>query len=236
MRPACRGLLRVQDQWAPCRAKPKRGRPLSAGGRWPDIRGHLPNRRVPNACRFCGVTDRRITREHIWPEWLKDFVPSSAGLGYAERWSSADGRQRWRQGLLAATVRRFCEPCNTGWMSAIEGAAKPVVGPMVQGIHTTLDAAAQRTVANWVTLKGISETRSGPVGCANTRRGCHHPITAQHRDGRARPACRFTRLRPNHLAGSTDRVRSSRFTEVAAATMTVWATAVTRHSQIRAQR
>jgi hypothetical protein len=56
-------------------------------------------------------------------------------------------------------------------MSAIEGAAKPVVGPMVQGIHTTLDAAAQRTVANWVTLKGISETRSGPVGCANTQTG-----------------------------------------------------------------
>lgn len=81
-------------------------------------------------------------RRAVWPEWLKDFVPASAEPGYAERWSSADRRQRWRQGPLAATVRMSC---NTGWMRAIEGAAKPIVGPMVQGIHTTLDAAAQKS-------------------------------------------------------------------------------------------
>jgi hypothetical protein len=119
---------------------------------------------VPRQCRFCGTTDRKITNEHVWPEWLQDFIPPFSGLGRTERWSSASGRQQWRQELLAATVRMFCDSCNNGWMSDIEGAAKDIVGPMVQGVATTLDAAAQRTVADWVVLKGLvaAQTSSPP--------------------------------------------------------------------------
>lgn len=82
-------------------------------------------------------------------------MPPSPEGSYGERWSSADGRQRWRHPILSARVRAFCEPCNTGWMSQIESAAKPIVGPMVRGITTTLDAAAQETVANFVVVKGL---------------------------------------------------------------------------------
>jgi hypothetical protein len=106
-------------------------------------------------CRFCGATDRKITKEHVWPEWLEDFVPPSSGPGYAERWSSADGRQEWKEQLLSATIRKFCDACNNGWMGDIEGAAKPMVGPMVEGTPATLDEVAQRAVANWVVLKGL---------------------------------------------------------------------------------
>jgi hypothetical protein len=127
-------------------------------------------------CRFCGATDQKITNEHVWPEWLEDFVPPSAGPGYAERWSSADGRQEWKQQLLSATVRMFCEPCNTGWMSDIEGAAKHIVGPMVQGIPTMLDAAAQRSVANWAVLKGLVAAQTSktpqPIPDRHFRRVC----------------------------------------------------------------
>jgi hypothetical protein len=106
-------------------------------------------------CRFCGATDQKITNEHVWPEWREDFVPTSTGLGHTERWSSASGRESWQQPMLTATVRMFCKPCNMGWMSDIEAAAKPIVGPMVQGIATTLDPIAQQTVANWAVLKGL---------------------------------------------------------------------------------
>jgi hypothetical protein len=113
-------------------------------------------RSVPTTpCRFCGATDRKITKEHVWPEWLEDFVPPTSGPGLAHRWSSGDGHQSWKQQMLSATVRMFCEPCNTGWMSDIEAEAKYIVGPMVQGIPTTLDTAAQRAVANWTVLKGL---------------------------------------------------------------------------------
>ena len=110
---------------------------------------------MPNACRFCRATDQKITNEHVWPEWLEDYMPTFTGLGHSERWSSASGREGWRQPMLTATVRMFCEPCNTGWMGDIEGAAKRIVGPMVQGIPTVLDAAAQQAMANWAILKGL---------------------------------------------------------------------------------
>ena len=51
-------------------------------------------RSVPSPCRFCGATDRKITNEHIWPEWLEDFVPPVSGRGLTERWSSASGHRK----------------------------------------------------------------------------------------------------------------------------------------------
>jgi hypothetical protein len=61
-------------------------------------------------------------------------------------------------------------------MGDIEGTAKPIVGPMAQGIPTTLDAAAQRAVANWAVLKGlvaalVSETQQ-PIPDRHYRRVC----------------------------------------------------------------
>ena len=61
-------------------------------------------------------------------------------------------------------------------MGDIEGTAKPIVGPMAQGIPTTLDAAAQRAVANWAVLKGlvaalVSKTQQ-PIPDRHYRRVC----------------------------------------------------------------
>jgi hypothetical protein len=112
-------------------------------------------RLVPNACRFCGATDRKITKEHVWPEWLADFLARPRSLAHAERWSSTSRRQAFRQPFLSATVKAFCDECNNGWMSELEAAAKPIVGPMVVDEVTDLDADAQRIVANWITVKGL---------------------------------------------------------------------------------
>jgi hypothetical protein len=61
-------------------------------------------------------------------------------------------------------------------MGDIEGTAKPIVGPMAQGIPTTLDAAAQWAVANWAVLKGlvaalVSKTQQ-PIPDRHYRRVC----------------------------------------------------------------
>jgi hypothetical protein len=101
------------------------------------------------------MTNRKITKEHVWPAWLADYIPDASALGHAERWSSGAGRQRFPQRLLAATVRAFCETCNSGWMSQLELAAKPIVGPMVSGLIADLDTKAQQVIANWVALKGL---------------------------------------------------------------------------------
>ena len=131
---------------------------------------------MPNPCRFCGATDRKITKEHVWPEWLKNFMPSGAERGLTERWSTESGHQEWESGLLDATVRMFCDTCNNGWMADIEGAAKDLVGPMVQGVAATLDAYAQRMVANWAVLKGLVASQTSkdqqPIPDDHFRRVC----------------------------------------------------------------
>ena len=75
--------------------------------------------------------------------------------GYSERWSSVSGRQRWQEPFLATKVRVVCAACNNGWMSAIEAAAMPIIGPRVNGQAVELDAEAQAIVANWVAVKGL---------------------------------------------------------------------------------
>jgi hypothetical protein len=109
---------------------------------------------VSNPCRFCGATDRKITREHVWPDWLRDYLPPFDEDADIERWSPGTSRQGWSQPFLTTKVRAFCDGCNSGWMADIEAAAKPIVGPMVIGQPTELDAGAQQIVANWVALKG----------------------------------------------------------------------------------
>lgn len=128
---------------------------------------------VPNRCRFCGTTNRQITREHIWPAWFADYLPPLGKPGHAVRWSSDSGRQWWRQPALSATVRTFCDTCNSGWMSDIEAAAKPIVGPMMTGHATELNAAAQRIVANWAVVKGLVAAQVSQT---------EQPIPARHYD------------------------------------------------------
>ena len=135
---------------------------------------------MPRSCLFCGATNCKITSEHVWPRWLVDYLPPITGKVLAERWSSRSGSQEWQTGILAATVNTFCESCNTGWMAKIEGTARAIVGPMVQGRATTLNPDAQRAVANWAVLKGlVAAQTSGDAGQFIPDRHYHRVCAAQ---------------------------------------------------------
>ena len=113
------------------------------------------------ACIFCGKFVRKLSREHIWSDWMRHYLP--AGLpGHSERWSTAEGRERWEQPLLKAQVRAPCKQCNNGWMGDVEKAAAPIVGPMIRGTRLLLDASAQHKVATWAVLKAMVTTRTSP--------------------------------------------------------------------------
>jgi hypothetical protein len=119
---------------------------------------------VPTQCLFCGTRGRKITKEHVWPQWLVDFVPVLPPGGHTERWSSAVGRETSQQPILSSTVKAFCNDCNNGWMSKLEGAAKPIVGPMTTGKAMDLDAVAQQIVANWFAVKGLVAVQTNRLG------------------------------------------------------------------------
>lgn len=110
---------------------------------------------MTNPCVFCGADDRRLTKEHIWGDWLTHAVAAPAGDAYAERIDVSGKGESWRQAPFAHVVRIACVQCNTGWMSRIENHAKPLVAPMANGRETRLRPKHQVQVATWVALKAL---------------------------------------------------------------------------------
>lgn len=49
----------------------------------------------------------------------------------------------------AVRVRCLCRKCNQGWLSALEVAARPVIGSLIQDIAISLDPEQQMTAAVW---------------------------------------------------------------------------------------
>lgn len=99
-------------------------------------------------CRFCGGGP--LTREHAWPQWL-DNVLAKREINQTNIPDDLVPRHRGKRKTVSGDeVRYVCKNCNSGWMSEIEYAAKPFVGPMVQGRGTVLSRDAQAIVATWI--------------------------------------------------------------------------------------
>jgi hypothetical protein len=128
-------------------------------------------------CIFCerSATDVKMTREHLWPNWINKLPANSRFAGPVERTRvlEDDESQRevdsWTTRILAdQTIRCVCEACNGGWMSQIEAAAKPHILAMMHGAPYTLGPDAQSILATWTTLKAMIMEYVQP---ADRRRG-----------------------------------------------------------------
>jgi hypothetical protein len=107
-------------------------------------------------CIFC--SNPANSREHIWANWLKDYVPRTQ-INYDEAriWVNADGRKepslRHRAGdPRSRSLRIVCAACNNGWMSRMQERAKPILVPLIRGEDRTLDAKEQGAVSGWAAL------------------------------------------------------------------------------------
>lgn len=112
-------------------------------------------------CMFCGAQGP-LTLEHVWPRWVGDvadaILADTGALGMP--WIAKRGGTLRTAYGLDATGRVVCGPCNTGWMSGMEGAIRPLLSPMIRGyetytppktpIHTArLTTAEQEMIAAW---------------------------------------------------------------------------------------
>ena len=102
------------------------------------------------ACAFCGATGR-LTGEHLWPDWLRQFLgDKKAPFPHRATTTVTGGYDRqWRRPPFTLTVNEVCRSCNNGWMSELEGKAKPLLTPMILGEPIKLDEREQRTLASW---------------------------------------------------------------------------------------
>jgi hypothetical protein len=97
------------------------------------------------SCAFCGGLS--LNREHVWPEWLRSFSHHSAGRYQTGIVGSTEGLRDWTSTSFNHTVRRVCPDCNGGWMSQLEGQAKPILVPMIQGETRLLSPSEQAVIA-----------------------------------------------------------------------------------------
>lgn len=123
-------------------------------------RGKLPQRK----CIFCeGRQLSRVSGEHLWPDWAKDYFERTAHDSRTEHRTTFMGKNlrpvgpaevRKRHGhVVTSKIRVVCERCNNGWMSTIEDEAKPILQLLVEARFAALSPADLLKLATWTTLK-----------------------------------------------------------------------------------
>lgn len=108
-------------------------------------------------CIFC-QTSGRLSREHIWADWLRNFVPRRDDRS-THRIAGSDTENKILRGkldrpgdIMAQRLRIVCKSCNEGWMSQMQERTKPHLVGLIRDGWTALDEDAQRILAAWATM------------------------------------------------------------------------------------
>jgi hypothetical protein len=108
----------------------------------------------PGRCAFCGK--RGVTKEHIIPGWIKRHLPNEEKHIRFRGGKSAEGPTGGTQVRLAqgsafnAHTRKVCSKCNNGWMSDLEGRARPTLISLIRGENVVLQPDTQLILAGWI--------------------------------------------------------------------------------------
>lgn len=119
-------------------------------------------------CIFCGRSP--LTKEHIWADWLRPFLPDEASeysvLNARTFLDRSEFQQSVRpQNIHQWQVRCVCADCNNGWMSQLQCEAKHVVVRLLQGERFALTVDDQGILAAWIAMA----TMAGDAGCREGR-------------------------------------------------------------------
>lgn len=113
-----------------------------------------------------------MTKEHVWPKWLRDVILSDARGAGRHVWADAEGKPERvaRLPLASVQVKRVCATCNQGWMGDLEAAARPLLTRPIQGDPVTLRGDSLLTAATWAYKTALmadlatgGQTRVGPL-------------------------------------------------------------------------
>jgi hypothetical protein len=104
---------------------------------------------MSRTCVFCGGTP--VNKEHALPRWLgRLFTDVVVEFSRTFEYSGAEREVRaWRGQPFSARVGGPCVACNSGWMSALEQEARPLLIPLVRNHDVQLNAVGQHVVATW---------------------------------------------------------------------------------------
>ena len=109
-------------------------------------------------CIYCG-SYKTMTREHIWADWLKAYIPRDmerhSGISatvHSDQSKNTAKTKRRAGDFHAQKLRIACRSCNTGWMSRLQENTKPHLVPMLTAKSANFYRSQQTTLAAWITM------------------------------------------------------------------------------------
>lgn len=123
--------------------------------------------KVKKVCIFCNK-ERKLSKEHLWPDWLKNYVdikPSDKHIneihsGAATKRASVEKRLERNGNVIAVKFRVVCQPCNNEWMSEIERKVEHFFKLAMANDIKNIDKTLQRNLAEWIALKTMVAEQS----------------------------------------------------------------------------
>jgi hypothetical protein len=118
------------------------------------------NLKSAGKCIFCGGGN--LSKEHFWPEWASALLPNYPDNQHVEQLFTFTEvtkltrapEVRSKQGhAWTKKIRAVCVSCNTGWMSTLETAVKPILTPLIATQPHTLSLNSMDILAKWISLK-----------------------------------------------------------------------------------
>ena len=101
----------------------------------------------------CPMVDVPRTREHILPRWLASEIemPGVSLKHYRHDENEQTDSLLRDHSLRTYVIKNVCGPCNNGWMSGLEGRAKPILLGLMNLKRTLLQLSDvdRITIATW---------------------------------------------------------------------------------------
>jgi hypothetical protein len=111
-------------------------------------------------CLFC--QKGRLTREHVWAQWLTKQLKAELFRVVTESPSTPSITRITKE--LDMKARAVCKTCNGGWMSALESAVKGLLAPMIsdRSLRTVLSSDHQTLLATWASKSAMVLEHASP--------------------------------------------------------------------------
>ncbi len=107
-------------------------------------------------CLFC--PNPANSREHIWADWLRAYVPRTQINHLEARIDVSDeGKEQHTTKHVSGDPRSrrlkvVCNACNNNWMSQVQNRAKPHLVPLIEGQEYELPRQGRSALSRWAAL------------------------------------------------------------------------------------